>query len=283
MDQKADVLMSFNTKRTWGPTPRYERVKRYKRLDDKMIVVAGPCSVETPEQIFNIAESVFRNGATHLRGGVFRAGTYPPEKGFGIAHMDLVKAHQRAAHHFGMKNIMEVLDYDTVPLMLFDKYADCLQIGSRSMQNYTLLKKVAELKKPVFLKRNQGATLDELLGAAEYLLKFSNGECHPVIIERGSSTFLDHVRWDLSISMIPAVKRITEIPIIVDGSHGTGRRDLVASMNMAGIAAGADGLLCEVHYDPENSLSDPDQAITPREFGEMMEKVVKIRQITRGE
>ena len=139
---------------------------------------------------------------------------------------------------------MECLDYSPTSLHIFDKYADCLQIGARQMQNYTLLKKVAELGKQTFLKRSTGSTLDEWLGAAEYLLKFGAG-CEPVLIERGSSGFANHVRWDLSISIIPSVKLITKIPVIVDASHGTGNKDLVSAMTLAGVAAGADGFLCE--------------------------------------
>ena len=269
-------MSEFNEKRTWGPEPNYPLVKAYKRWDRSSIVVAGPCSVESKEQIYEIAEEVSRSGATHLRGGVFRAGTYPGNS-FGLVDTSLMEYHQAAAHKHGLKNIMEVLDYSPESLSLFYRHADCFQVGSRQMQNYTLLTKVARSGKPVFLKRNQGSTLDEWLGSAEWLLKY--GAKDVILIERGSSGFVNHVRWDLSISMIPAIKQITEVPIIVDAAHGTGRRDLVEPMTLAGVAAGADGLLCEVHPDPENSLSDPDQAITPCSFSVLMEKVNQIKEI----
>jgi len=267
--------MDFNIKRLWGPAPSYPNVENYMRPKDGMIVIAGPCSVESKEQIFDIAERVMESGATHLRGGVFRAGTYPG-KNFGL-QTNLLKELHQTANYFELPNIVEVLDYSPEQLELVLENADCLQIGSRSMQNYTLLKKVAETNKPVFLKRNQGSTLDEWLGAAEHLL--TNG-CGPIhLIERGSSTFENHCRWSLSISMIAAAKQITNIPIIVDAAHGSGRRDLVEPLTLAGIAAGADGLLCEVHTDPDKSLSDSEQALTPDQFYSLMGKVEKIREV----
>lgn len=269
--------MEFKYKRTWGPNPRYPLVESYKKQNNDFIVVAGPCSYENENMFKFTAANVKLFGATHLRGGVFRAGTYPGDN-FGLLDEDYLKSHQAEAHYRGLKNVMEVLDYSPTSLHLFDKYADCLQIGSRQMQNYTLLKKVAELGKPVFLKRNQGSTLDEWLGAAEYLLKYGKGFCDPILVERGSSTFTNHTRWDLSISMIAAAKQITDLPVIVDASHGTGRRDLVEQMTLAGVAAGADGLLCEVHPNPDKSLSDSEQAIDISSFKTLMEKVFKIRE-----
>jgi 3-deoxy-7-phosphoheptulonate synthase len=171
--------------------------------------------------------------------------------------------------------VIEVLDYTEESLDMVSFYADCFQVGARQMQNYSLLKKLGKSKKTVFLKRNPGATLDEWLGSAEHLL--SAGECYPVLIERGSATNANHVRWDLSISMIPAVKAISDIPIIVDGSHGTGRRDLVTPMSLAGVAAGADGMLVEVHTDPENSLSVKEQAIDPVTYQNLITKVRSLR------
>ena len=265
----------MKNKRTWGPKPNYPQVKSYKRPDDKFIIVAGPCSVESCKQIWDLAGQAAKMGATHLRGGVFRAGTYPGDN-FGLVDESLMRAHKEAAFASGLKNIMEVLDYSPTSMHLFDKYASCFQIGARSMQNYTLLKKVSSYGKTIFLKRGIGSTLDEWLGAAEYILR---NNCDVVLIERGSSTFLDHVRWDLSISMIPAVKAITDIPIIVDASHGTGRRDLVEPMTLAGVAAGADGLLCEIHNDPDKSLSDSEQAIKPQQLHSILNKVHKIREI----
>lgn len=266
----------FEFKRTWGPAPKYPLVLAYKK-QDTFTVLGGPCSIESYEQALGIAQKVKSYGATHFRGGVFRAGTYPGKE-FGYK-WDLVRAHREASQAFGLKNVIEVLDYSEYTLDKLCKYADCFQIGSRGMQHYQLLKSVAERGRPVFLKRNQGAMLDEWLGAAEHLLQ--NGCQELYLIERGSSTFENHTRWTLSVSMIAAAKTITNIPVIVDASHGSGRRDLVSPLTLAGLAAGADGLLCEVHEDPDNSLSDPDQAITPDEFSVLMDKVRKIREVVK--
>lgn len=267
-------MNSFAKRRTWGPEPKYPLVEVYEPPQRTWIKVAGPCSVESAEQIRTMAGIVAKCGATHLRGGLFRAGTYPGQN-FGWVDPNLIDSAKTAAERHGLKNIIEILDYENSSMLGFvlDR-ADCLQVGARQMQNYTLLKKVAETGKQIFLKRNPGSTLDEWLGAAEYIIKYGG---HPVLIERGGSTHLNHVRWDLSISIIPAVKALTKIPIIVDASHGTGRRDLVAPMTLAGVAAGADGCLVEVHETPENSLSDPDQALAPAEYLNLMVKVNAIR------
>jgi 3-deoxy-7-phosphoheptulonate synthase len=267
-------MNQFAFQRQWGPKPCYPGVVHYK-VEKDFIVVAGPCSVEDGDQIRTIARVVSKSGATHLRGGVFRAGTYPG-KNFGWIDEYLIKAYHDAAVDNGLKNIIEVLDYTDESLELVDKYADCFQIGARSMQNYTLLKKVASFGKQVFLKRGVGSTLDEWLGAAEYLIQ---GGCSPVLIERGSATNANHVRWDLSISMIPAIKAVTSIPVIVDGSHGTGRRDLVEPMTLAGVAAGSDGFLVEVHEFPNESFSDPEQAIDFNSFKRLINKVNRIKEV----
>lgn len=263
---------SFAKRRTWGPKPNYPLVESYSppRLQHPFFVLAGPCSVESEEQIRHVAKVVGSYGATHLRGGVFRAGTYPG-KNFGMVDDGLLNVFQKAAHEFGMLNVIEVLDYSDEALEKVSRYADCLQVGCRQMQNYTLLRKVGRMGRQVFLKRHPGATIDEWLGAAEHLL--TAGNCEPILVERGSATNATHVRWDLSISMIPAVQALTRIPILVDGSHGTGRRDLVEPMTLAGIAAGANGLLVETHPDPEKSLSDADQALSLDAFMSLMDQV----------
>ena len=189
-----------------------------------------------------------------MRGGVYRAGTYPPDSP-GLKLELLEYWHQQCKKH-KMRNIVEVVDYRTLEKIV--PHAHALQIGARQMQNYGLLQEVSQFEGYVAIKRNMGATLDEFLGAAEWLLR---GRCIPILIERGSSTHMNHVRWDVSVSLIAAVKRITSMPIIVDASHGTGRRDLVRSVTLAGVAAGADGFLVEVHPDPEKSLTDSDQAM----------------------
>jgi len=266
----------FDFKRVWGPTPKYPSVLAYQPKSSEFVTIAGPCSVESPEQILTMAEFVSKQGATHLRGGVFRAGTYPG-KTFGYVDEVLIAHFWAAAKRFKLKNIIEVLDYSEDKLALVDKYADCFQVGCRQMQNYTLLRKLGAFKKPVFLKRHPGSTIDEWLGAAEHLLVGGVEEVY--LIERGSSTHLSHVRWDLSISVIPTIKGLTKIPVICDASHGTGRRDLVPSMALAGVAAGAGGILVEVHEQPNKSLSDAEQAIDPQTFKALMTKVNQIKEI----
>lgn len=266
-------MSEFAARRSWGPAPKYPKVKSYLRPCQEFIVIAGPCSVENPEQIKTIAKIVAADGATHLRGGLYRAGTYPGEN-FGLVGRELLQAFRDAASENGLRSIIEVLDVRILPEIL--PYADCLQVGCRQMQNYSLLRAVGATGKQVFLKRHPGSTIDEWLGSAEHLL--TGGVCEPVLIERGSSTHMNHVRWDLSISAIAAVQELTDIPVICDASHGTGRRDLVKPMALAGVAAGADGLLLEVHTDPEKSLSDADQAIHPKAFKDIMNSVHTIRE-----
>jgi 3-deoxy-7-phosphoheptulonate synthase len=204
---------------------------------------------------------------------VFRAGTYPGET-FGLQE-HLLGPYRGAAKLNKLQNIIEVLDYRD--LNMLDQYAACYQVGCRQQQNYTLLREVGRSGKPVFLKRHPASTIDELLGSAEYILAAGCKELY--IIERGSVGVARHVRWDLSISLIPAIQAITGIPVIVDASHGTGRRDLVSPMTMAGVAAGANGVLIECHPDPKNSLSDADQAITLSDYGVLMTKINKLREV----
>ena len=274
-------MSDFTNKKTWGPTPRYNRVLNYKRPistmpKDNFYIIAGPCSIEDKYQIDYIAKYVADSGATHLRGGVFRAGTYPGDS-FGLIDLKLIEEYANAAERNGLKNIIEVLDYSDESFNTIKDMASCFQVGCRNMQNFTLLRKLGALEKTIFLKRHPGATLDEWLGAAEHLL--IGEKCHPVLIERGSVSHVNHCRWDLSISMIPAVKKITSIPIICDPSHGTGRRDLVEPMALAGIAAGADGILIETHTTPELSLSDADQAIDEFSFKRLIYKANRLRTI----
>ncbi len=269
-------MNEFAKRRSFGPTPNYPLVENYQRPSgSNFIIIAGPCSVESPEQIRQVAKVVASLGATHLRGGVFRAGTYPG-KSFGLVDQSLIEAFANAARSNGLKTIIEVLDYTDESVALINEYADCFQIGCRSTQNYTLLRKVARFGRQTFLKRHPGSTIDELLGAAEHLLTASP-YVEPVLIERGSSSHENQTRWALSVSMIAAVQKITNIPILVDASHGTGRRDLVSQCTLAGVAAGADGVLIETHPDPEKSLSDSDQAISFDEFTKLMERINKVR------
>lgn len=268
----------FSFRRQWGPMPKYRRVEKYVPPEREFISIAGPCSVESIDQIYTIAKELKKHGVQYLRGGVFRAGTYPGAA-FGPIPEIAIAEYSRAAHDHGMKCIIEVLSYDKEFLNIALKYADALQVGARQMQNYPLLRLLGSTKRTIFLKRNMGSNIDEFLGAAEHLL--AGGLCEPILIERGSSTYHNHVRWDLSISMIPAIKSITQIPIIVDASHGSGRRDLVEPMTLAGVAAGADGYLVEVHPDPVHSISDADQAYPLEKFGRLKEKIELVRNVIK--
>lgn len=272
-------MNEFAFRRNWGPIPKYLRVERYKRPANDLISVSGPCSVESSEQIHRIARVLGGLGVRYLRGGLFRAGTYPGNS-FGWVSEILMAEFSRAAHENNMKCIIEVLDYAPDTMKTVSKYADCFQVGARQMQNYNLLRTLGSLKRPVFLKRHPGSTIDEWLGAAEHLL--AGGPCDPILIERGSSTHMNHVRWDLSISVIPAIKAITNIPVIVDASHGTGRRDLVVPMTLAGIAAGADGFLVETHETPEKSISDSDQAYPLHKFESFYQRIIKAKEVGYG-
>lgn len=267
-------MQSFSNKRTWGPTPRYPMVEAYAPPHtQKLIVIAGPCSVESVEMIHGLALKVKAAGATHLRGGVFKAGTYPGP--FGYRDESILNAFHVAAKTNDLENIIEVLDYTTKSLDMAAKYCTAFQVGARSQQNYSLLRKLGEYDKPVFLKRNTGSTVDEWLGSAEHLLV--GGVKEIFLIERGSSTFHNDVRWTPCVHTIPSVKSICDVPVIIDAAHGTGRRDLVGPVTLAGIAAGAAGLLIEVHETPEQSLSDADQALTPSDFNKLMNRVKLIK------
>ena len=250
-------------KRGFGPKPNYPHVLEYKRNPQDMITIAGPCSIESVQQITLIAQALKEaGGVTFMRGGVFRAGTYPP-KDYGL-QVDLLETWAEIAHRYGHKIIVEVVDLRDIELI--DRYADAFQVGARQGQGYALLKEISKTDKTVTLKRGTGMTVDEFLGAAEYLLE---GNCKPILIERGSVSYHNHVRWDLSVSVIAAIKCETNLPIIVDASHGSGRRDLVWRLTMAGLGAGADGFLVEVHPEPDKSLSDSEQAFPLEEFKEV--------------
>lgn len=268
-------MTDFSFKRVWGPTPKYPNVLAHPGPQDRsLITIAGPCSIESEDQIETICKELARVGVTYMRGGVFRAGTYPRDD-FGFKD-GLFEAWARIAKFHRLKIIVEVLDYRDIPYI--DSLADAFQVGARHMQDYTLLHELSKLDKPVTLKRAPGATLDEFLGAAEYLCR---GRCKPILIERGSSTHMNHVRWELSVSMIAAIKKMTGLPIIVDASHSGGRRDLVEPLTLAGIAAGADGFLVEVHPTPEQSLSDADQALPLSDFEWLLENAKAVREIAR--
>lgn len=269
-------MNKFNSQRTWGPTPKYPNVLKYPKQDKNgLITIAGPCFVESEAQIEQVCASLSSVGTTYMRGGVYRAGTYPPQD-FGFLE-DRLRMWRRISDKYGLDIVVECLDVRLLDIIV--QYADAIQIGARAMQNYALLMEARGCGKPLFLKRHHGATLDEFLGAAEYLAIKSNN-VH--LIERGSVSYHNHVRWELSCSMIAAIKNITGMPIIVDASHGTGRADIVEPLTLAGIAAGADGFLCEIHPTPELSLSDAEQALHINKFEGLKSKANAVRRAITG-
>ncbi|HEY6350241.1 MAG TPA: 3-deoxy-7-phosphoheptulonate synthase [Candidatus Angelobacter sp.] len=233
-------------------------------------IVAGPCSVESPEQAFTIAERIARAGARFFRGGAYKPRTSPYAfQGLGE---EALKIMAEIRERFGLRIVTEAIDNESLELVA--EYADVVQIGARNMQNFSLLKKAGRLRKPVLLKRGMSATLEEFLMAAEYIL--SEGNYEVILCERGVRTFADHTRNTLDLSIVPAVQRLSHLPIVVDPSHGTGKRDKVLPMARAAVATGADGLLIEVHHDPDRALSDGAQSILPDQFDEMMAEVRQI-------
>lgn len=235
-----------------------------------VIIMAGPCAVEDEEQLLEIAHAVKRAGAKVLRGGAFKPRT-GPYNFQGLAEKGL-KYLAKAGKKTGLKIITEVMDPRNVKLV--SKYADILQIGTRNMQNYPLLREVGKINKPVLLKRGMSASYDEFLLAAEYIMSQGNREV--ILCERGIRTFERYTRNTLDVAAAPALKELTHLPVVMDPSHGTGRKSLVAAMSKAAIAAGADGLLIEVHTHPEKSVIDADQTISTREFRELMGDLKKI-------
>jgi 3-deoxy-7-phosphoheptulonate synthase len=231
---------------------------------DRVIIMAGPCSVESEDQVERTAEAVAGSGASVIRGGAFKPRSSPYSfQGLGEEGLKLLRA---AADRHGLLTISEVMDHTQIPL--FAEYADILQVGARNMQNFNLLKKLGELRKPVLLKRGPSATIEELLLSAEYIL--AGGNYNLILCERGIRTFERYTRNTMDISAIPVVKKLSHLPIIADPSHATGRRDKVLPMARAAVAAGADGLLIEVHHDPDHALSDGAQSLWPEQFAELM-------------
>ncbi|HWF05174.1 MAG TPA: 3-deoxy-7-phosphoheptulonate synthase [Candidatus Angelobacter sp.] len=233
-------------------------------------IVAGPCSIESHEQAFAVAERVAKAGARFFRGGAYKPRTSPYAfQGMGEAGLKIMA---EIRERFGLKIITEALDDESLALVA--EYADVIQIGARNMQNFSLLKKAGRLRKPVMLKRGMSATLEEFLMAAEYIL--SEGNYEVILCERGVRTFADHTRNTLDLSIVPAVQRLSHLPIIVDPSHGTGKRNKVLPLSRAAVAVGADGLMVEVHHDPEHALSDGVQSIFPDQFDELMGEIRQI-------
>jgi 3-deoxy-7-phosphoheptulonate synthase len=239
-------------------------------------VIAGPCSVENEEQIIQSAMIAKKYGANLLRGGAYKPRTSPYTfQGLGLEGLKLL---QKAKEVTGLPIVTEVMEVNEVEIVA--EYADVLQIGTRNMQNYRLLKAVGKINKPVLLKRGMAATLQEFLMSAEYIL--SEGNYNVILCERGIRTFVDYTRNTLDLNIIPAVKKLSHLPIIVDPSHGTGKRDFVIPMSLAAIAAGADGIIVEMHPDPNKSISDADQTISPDQFQELMKKIKSLENLMKS-
>ncbi len=235
-----------------------------------VIIIAGPCAVESKEQLFETARKVISDGARILRGGAFKPRSSPYSfQGMGEEGLKLLN---EISSETGMPVVTEVMD--TRQIELVSQYADMLQIGSRNMQNYPLLKEAGHSKKPILLKRGMMATVEEFLLAAEYIL--SHGNEQVVLCERGIRTFETSTRNTLDLNAVPMLKNLTHLPVIVDPSHGTGLRWMVPAMAKAAIAAGADGIIMEVHYSPETALCDGQQSLSPDEFAILMSDLKKI-------
>jgi 3-deoxy-7-phosphoheptulonate synthase len=238
-----------------------------------MGIVGGPCSIESPEQAFTVAERVAKAGARFFRGGAYKPRTSPYAfQGLGEEGLKIMA---EIRERYGLRIITEAIDDESLELV--NEYADVIQIGARNMQNFSLLKKAGRLRKPVLLKRGMSATLEEFLMAAEYIM--SEGNYEVILCERGVRTFADHTRNTLDLSIVPAVQRLSHLPIVVDPSHGTGKRNKVIPMSRAAVAVGADGLLVEVHHDPDRALSDGVQSILPDQFDELMSEIRQIAPI----
>ena len=235
-----------------------------------LAIVAGPCAIENRDQAFTIAERVARAGAQFFRGGAYKPRTSPYSfQGMGEEGLKIMA---EIRDRFGLLIVTEAVDYESLDLV--DKYADVIQIGARNMQNFSLLKRAGRARKPVLLKRGISATLEEFLMAAEYIM--SEGNYNIVLCERGVRTFADHTRNTLDLSVVPAVQRLSHLPIIVDPSHGTGKRNKVTPLSRAAVAVGADGLIVEVHHDPDRALSDGMQSLFPDQFDALMQQVRQI-------
>ncbi len=237
---------------------------------ERLALVAGPCAVESEAQALEIGRLVKEGGASLYRGGAFKPRTSPYSfQGLGLEGLRILS---RVRAETGLPIVTEVLDTESVEAVA--EHADCLQVGARNMQNFSLLKRLGRLRKPVLLKRGMSATIEELLLSAEYLLAEGNYEV--IVCERGVRTFADHTRNTLDLSAVPYVQRISHLPILVDPSHGTGKRSKVLPLSRAAVAVGADGLLVEVHHEPERALSDGPQAILPEMFRELVDELRRL-------
>jgi 3-deoxy-7-phosphoheptulonate synthase len=264
--QKIKVPFKLGS-RTFHPHDTQITVGRCAVGSAQLSLMAGPCSVEGEEQAFTIAAAVAKAGATALRGGAYKPRTSPYSfRGLGEEGLKILR---RAADANGLAVVSEVLDTELVDLVA--RYADVLQIGARNMQNYALLRAVGHSDKPVLLKRGLAATIEEWLMSAEHVM--SQGNSQVILCERGIRTFETYTRNTLDLNAIPVVKELSHLPVLVDPSHGTGIRNKVAPMARAGIAAGADGLIIEVHHDPDNAMSDGAQSLYPEQYAELVGQI----------
>jgi len=239
---------------------------------DQLAIIAGPCAIENRQQVFSVAKAVAESGARFFRGGAFKPRTSPYAfQGMGE---DGLKILADVRDEYDLNIVTEAMDEHGVDLV--EKYGDCVQIGARNMQNFSLLKYVGQTRKPVLLKRGLSATLDELLLAAEYIM--AEGNYDVILCERGIRTFAAHARNTLDLSIVPAIHNVSHLPVIVDPSHGTGRNYMVNPMARAGVAVGADGLIIEVHSNPEQALCDGAQALTPVQYLELVREVKAIHE-----
>lgn len=249
------------------------KIKDVEIGGNEVIIMAGPCSVENEEQIFTISEMVSKAGAKILRGGAFKPRTSPYSfQGLGEEGLKLMR---NAADKFGLLVITEVMESSNIDLI--EKYADIFQVGARNMQNFPLLRDLGKTTKPIMLKRGLSATVEDLLMSAEYILSSGNEEV--ILCERGIRTFETYTRNTFDLSAIPVIHKRSHLPIIADPSHATGLRDKVLPMARAAVAAGADGLMVEVHHEPEKALSDGPQALLPEQFSELMTQVKAIAEV----
>jgi 3-deoxy-7-phosphoheptulonate synthase len=241
-----------------------------------LVVIGGPCSVESEEQLLETARKVKEAGADMLRGGVFKPRTSPYSfQGLGLKGLKIL---EKAKEETGLPIVSEVMD--TRDVAWVSEYVDVLQIGARNMQNFSLLKEVGKANKPVLLKRGMHSTIEEWLNSAEYVLKEGNQDV--ILCERGIRTFETYTRNTLDLSAVPALRELTHLPVVVDPSHGTGKASLIEPMSLAAVASGADGLIIEVHRNPMEALSDKDQALTPTQFGELVRKGRLLRDTMEG-
>ena len=243
----------------------------------ELAIIAGPCAVESREQTFAVAERVRRAGAQFFRGGAYKPRTSPYSfQGLGEEGLRILAEIRK---QWGMVIVTEAIDNESLDLV--EEYADVIQIGARNMQNFSLLRRAGRAKKPVMVKRGMSATLEEFLMAAEYVM--SEGNYNVILCERGVRTFADHTRNTLDLSVVPAVQRLSHLPILVDPSHGTGKRNKVIPLSRAAVAVGCDGLIVEVHNNPDHALSDGMQSLYPDQFDELMSEVRQIAPVVHRE